>query len=65
MLLARGIACEVNHVWAVELLDLLEGFAAQLDNKMWRLSMEMANIECHSLATLDLLLLQTVDLSYR
>ena len=45
--------------------DLLAGFAAQLDDKMWRLSMEMTDIDRHSLVDLDLLLLQTVDLSYR
>jgi len=45
-------------------LDLLAGFAAQLDNKMLHLLMEIVNIECHSLAALDLLLFQTVDLSY-
>ena len=55
------IACEVDHL---EALDLLEGLAAQLDIKMWHLSMEMANIECHSLAALDLLLFQTVDLTH-
>ena len=49
----------------MDLVDLLAGFAAQLDDKMWRLSMEMANIDHHSLPVLDLLLLQTVDLSYR
>ena len=41
----------------MDLLDLLAGFAAQLDGKVWRLSMEMANTECHSLAALDYLLL--------
>ena len=39
-------------------------FAAQLDDKMWRLWMERANIECHSLAAPDFLLFQTLDLSY-
>ena len=29
---------------------------------MWRLLMEMANVDRHSLADLDFLLLQTVDL---
>ena len=49
----------------VERVGLLAGFAAHFDDKMWRLSMEMANIERHSLAALDLVLLQTVRLSYR
>jgi len=39
------IACEEDH-YAVDLLDLLAGFAAQLDDKMWRFSMKLANIEC-------------------
>jgi len=56
------IACEFYYVQA---LDLLAGFALQLDDKVWRLSMEMANVDRGSLADLDLLLLQTVDLSYR
>ena len=63
MLVELLIACEEDH-YAVDLLDLQSGFAAQLDDKMSRLSMETANIECHSLVALDFLLFQTVDLSY-
>ena len=44
-------------------MDLLAGFAAQLDDKMRCLWMERANIECHSLAAPDFLLFQTVDSS--
>ena len=55
------IASEEDHDYA---MDLLAGFAAQLDDKIWRLSMEMANIEFHSSADLDFLLFQTVHLSY-
>ena len=54
------IACEEGHY----VVDLLAGFAAQLDDKMWCLWMEGANIECHSLAAPDFLLFQNVDLSY-
>ena len=51
MLLASGIGdCVQEDHYAV---DLLAGFAGQLDDKMRCLWMERANIECHSLAALD------------
>ena len=54
------IARKEEHDYTV---DLLAGFAAQLDDKIWHLLMEMANIECHSLAALGFLLFQAVGLS--
>ena len=36
-----------------------------LDDNMWHLLMEVANIKHHSLAALNLVPLETIDLSYR